>query len=472
MSLKVRLTVLCSATLVIAIGAFAIVAITRTRTVLESRTNDELAVLSHGLVGPAQQQLARMAGGRPVLQFRKFQESSPETNISYAQLVLVDNSTVPLPLLAPRDSAIPTIPDRVQTFAGRGPFPLRSKDGTAFSAMVTRLPDSDAVIFVALADERTKTAISELTRTYRNTGIGLTLAFVVISAALVWLGLRPLSELTKAARRITAGASDPRLPEGRPGTEVGELTNALNSTLTQLDQLAATTKAFAADAAHELRTPVTSILGYSELYQNGSLESPDAVDRAFGRIHHEARRLAELTESLLAINRIDARAAGNGLQPVNVEEFRIGDLLAEVAADSMTIDQRYPVEVAEGIDLIICTDRDRVFQILANVLSNVRTHTPPGTYTAIEVTFLPEERFEVLIHDDGPGLAEGFAERAFERFSRGPSGLEHRPGSGLGLAIVAGLLRELDGAVTIESAQQAGTTVRISLPLKYHPPAS
>ena len=485
MSLRRRLTVLCAAAVAITLVAFTWITVSRTRTALDERGDMELATLATGLRAIAATQVTRVEEGRRPLQYRPLELLQLDGVVDgYAVVVLPDGSTVPLPRLTSA-RVVPTLPDDLDAHVDAGPFDVPVPDGPPYRGLVTSVPDTDAVMFLALSTQGLDGTGDSIVRAHLLAGGVLLVTVVAAIAGAVWIGLRPLERLTRAARRMSGAGADTveRLPAARDGTEVGDLTTALNELLdgiraaiAERDRAHATTEQFAADAAHELRTPVAAIAGYADLYAQGGIPATDRarLDEVFERIRSQAARLGELVESLLVLNRLD-QAGGSRVGICDLSE-----LTAAVAADSMTIDPRHPVTVAASGPVWVGLPADHVVHILANLLANVRHHTPPGTESTVEITVPPvgATRASVTVSDDGPGIDPENRERVFDRFYRGDTARGRGaddgtgaapPGSGLGLAIVAALVRDAGGAARVDAGPDGGTSIQLTLPLAAAP---
>jgi two-component system OmpR family sensor kinase len=216
---------------------------------------------------------------------------------------------------------------------------------------------------------------------------------------------------------------------------------------------------FVADASHELRTPVTTIRGYAELYRGGGLSDPDELTLAMRRTEQESIRMGSLVEDLLLLARLDQKPS---LQAGAVD---LGVLAVDAVSDARAVDPERPItaSVAEGV--AVDGDEGRLRQVVANLVGNALVHTPPGTPVRVRVD-RDEGDARLEVHDDGPGMPETVSQRAFERFYRAdPARSRHAGGSGLGLSIVKAIVEAHHGEVAIASAPGAGTTVRVVLPL-------
>lgn len=300
----------------------------------------------------------------------------------------------------------------------------------------------------------------------------LVLAVVGVGAAVIlgvaiWLLIRrelqPLDGMAETADRITEGDLSKRVAIDRPSNEVGRLGGALNSMLGRIeDAVAAKTESeskmrrFVADASHELRTPLTSIRGYAELYRAGA-DSPDHVARSFERIEQEATRMGGLVEDLVLLARLDQE------RPFTMHEIDLAEVVGEAVADAQAIesDREVTAQIGTG-NMLVEGDVDRLRQVVANLLGNVRTHTEPGTPATVRV-----ERDNgwvmVAVSDKGPGMQPEAATRVFERFYQA-SPDRTTPGSGLGLSIVKSIVERHRGTVELDSTPGEGTTVTLRFP--------
>jgi signal transduction histidine kinase len=326
------------------------------------------------------------------------------------------------------------------------------------------------------------------------TGGGLILLLALGGRWLIGRGLAPLSEMAGTAQRITTqGDLTARMPDAGGSTEVGRLGAAINTMLDRIQQAfgarlrsEAKVRQFAADASHELRTPLTTIRGYAELYRQGAL-GDDQLPDAMRRIEQEALRMGTLVAELLELARLDRTSS------LDITDTDLAVLVRDAVADALAVEPARPVRAEAPDSLVAAVDEARIRQVLANLLGNVREHTPVATPTAVR---LAQVRGGVVLEvaDSGPGMAAADAARAFDRFYRGTDRHNGGPvpgpavgygpgsarnathstngsgesaesgGSGLGLAIVAAIAQAHGGQATLESAPGHGTRVRIWLP--------
>jgi signal transduction histidine kinase len=283
------------------------------------------------------------------------------------------------------------------------------------------------------------------------TGAGVVLVAALAAAALTRRGLRPLRSLAAAAGEIEATA-DParRLPEAATLDEIGQLTGVLNRMLASLEQAREGERRLLADASHELRTPVTALLGNVEY---AARHGADA--EVMAELRHDTLRLARLVDSLLALERVEE--GGHELEPLRL------DFLVREAVDAQDPGRVH----LGGLDVVTVNgDNDALRRALANLIENGLVHGPRGG--GVTVSLERDDgmaRLNVVDEGEGPDPAEH--DRLFERFWRG-AGASERPGSGLGLSIVAAIAERHGGRVLVN-----GPRFTIELPrVQPEPPAA
>jgi two-component system OmpR family sensor kinase len=223
---------------------------------------------------------------------------------------------------------------------------------------------------------------------------------------------------------------------------------------------------FVADASHELRTPVTTIRGYAELYRHGGLANEDDLAQAMRRTEQESVRMASLVDDLLLLARLDE---GRPLERATVD---LGVLGVDAAGDAQAASPDHAIEAHVAVDVVVEGDEHRLREVLANLVGNAVVHTPAGTAIALRV-YPVGSRAVVEVHDEGPGMPPEAAARAFERFWRADgSRSRHAGGSGLGLAIVKAIVESHGGSVSLTSAEGQGTTVTLELARAHGPAAN
>ncbi|MFF8907389.1 HAMP domain-containing sensor histidine kinase [Streptomyces olivaceoviridis] len=308
-------------------------------------------------------------------------------------------------------------------------------------------------------------------------GVVFGLALVVTGVAgACWVrwSLRPLSRVAATATRVSelplaSGevALPPRAPDADPHGEVGQVATAFNrmlghveDALTKRHAVEERLRRFAADASHELRTPVASVRGHAELALLHPGPVPPEVTRALDRITAESARMGEMVDDLLLLARLDA---GRPLERRPVDLTR---LVLDAVTDARAAGpaHRWSLDLPEE-PVTVPGDAHRLHQALANLLANARLHTPAGTKVTVTLE-AGAAQATLSVHDDGPGVPEDIRPTVFERFTRA----EHRRrpdapggGAGLGLSIVAAVAEAHGGSVELESRPGA-TTFTVRLP--------
>lgn len=340
-----------------------------------------------------------------------------------------------------------------------------SEDGTFDYRLLVTVRDNGDYLITARSLQQVDNSIERLIRTILIAGSLAVAAAALASWLVIRRGFEPVDQMIGTAEKIAAGDLTQRVAESDPHTELGRLGSALNEMLGQVEQAALVRednenrlRRFVADAAHELRTPLTSLRGYAELYRQGALATPDAVAMAMGRIEAESRRMGRLVDDLLLLARMDQQ---RGLEMAPVD---IGDVVTEAVTDFEVVDPTRPVTIEQTGDPTVIGDRNRLRQVIDNLLTNVRTHTPAET--PVHVVVAPEPGFvDISVEDEGPGIAKEDQERVFERFWRAdPGRVRSRGGTGLGLAIVASLVQAHGGSVAVDSEVGRGTKFTVRLP--------
>lgn len=266
----------------------------------------------------------------------------------------------------------------------------------------------------------------------------------------------PIDALSDAAERIERGDYSARVVEAGP-PRIRSLARAFNEMTARLAAVDAGRRAFLADAAHELRTPLSIIEGQLEAIEDGLYPAdPDHL----APIHEQIRILEKLIEDMRTLALAGAGALTLNLQPTDVTasiDQALAAFQTEATAAHVSLSAHYPPGLPQ-----VMADEQRVRQILANLLSNALRHSPSGGRVTVSARYGEEATaVEIGVTDDGPGIAPELLPQVFDRFTKEPGS----PGSGLGLAICRDLVEAHGGRISIASKAGSGTTVTFTLPL-------
>ncbi|WP_039890860.1 sensor histidine kinase [Mycobacterium xenopi] len=305
----------------------------------------------------------------------------------------------------------------------------------------------------------------------------------VLTISVVGYALRPLRRVaataaTVARMSLTDGEDKITVRVGSddtdPDSEVGIVGHALNRLLDNVDRALAhradsdrRMRQFITDASHELRTPLASIQGYAELTRQDSSALPPTTEYALARIESEARRMTSLVDQLLLLSRL-----GEG-EDLQTEDVDIAELVLNAVNDAAVAapSHRWVKELPDE-SVWVRGDRDRLHQLVSNLLSNAWVHTPAGVTVTTAITQQHNDDgppyVELTVADDGPDIDPALLPHLFERFVRADKSRAEGSGSGLGLAIVASIVKAHGGSVAAESAN-GRTAFRVRLPMIAQP---
>ncbi len=285
---------------------------------------------------------------------------------------------------------------------------------------------------------------------------------LVLAAAAAWAitrrGLGPLDRITATADRIAAGDLAARTSL-RPGDdEVGRLAGAFDGMAYQVDATLQAHRHFAADASHELRSPLTVLGGYVDVLARTDLDSETRA-RTLAVMRREIDRLTRLSSDLLLLTQLEA---GGGR--LATREVDLGDLVEDIGAAARIMGPDQRIDVVRNGPVPVVADPDRLTQALMNLVDNAVRHTPAGGAVRLSV-----ERRDSLavaeVRNDGAAIAPEDLDRVFDRFYRVTDGAATQNGhhAGLGLAIVKAIA-EASGGRAAASSDAAGTSFSILLP--------
>lgn len=372
-------------------------------------------------------------------------------------------TVLPASASAPLSSIVPYALPVTRTLGRYGEFRLAARSGGKSGEVLVTGLSLDGVI----ATQRQLAVIMALVA-----GIAVVAAGLVVFAV-VRRSVRPLERVAATARKVSTlplsrGDVDLtiRVPtrDTDPRTEVGQVGAALNQMLghvsgaLQARQASETrVRKFVADASHELRTPLAAIRGYAELARRSD-DDRAAIAHALRRVESESARMTTLVDDLLLLARLDS---GRPLASADVD---LSLLVVDAVSDSRVVgpDHRWRLDLPEE-PVTVLGDPARLHQVLSNLLTNARIHTPPGTVVTTGLTS-EEGSVALTVTDNGPGIPAPAQAEVFGRFIRGPSCGQRAAGSsGLGLAIVSAVVAAHHGSVSLRS-RPGVTEFRVRLP--------
>jgi two-component system OmpR family sensor kinase len=358
---------------------------------------------------------------------------------------------------------------------------VRSADATTNSRtpyrVIAQTRTDGTVVVVGLPRTGVDAAVSQLALIITVVSLAGLLLAGIAGAAIVRRTLRPLTRIAGTATRVSALPLDrgevalaERLDpaDTNPATEVGAVGAALNRLLDHVGEALTARQAsetqirqFVADASHELRTPLAAIRGYAELTRRSREDLPPTVTHAMERVESASVRMSALVDDMLLLARLDAHDS-----PLDLSDVDVTQVVVEAVSDAHVAGAEHTWKLDVPADPVVVTgDALRLHQVIANLLTNARTHTPPGTSVVVAVR-RERTRCVVTVTDDGQGIDPSLQGRLFQRFARGDSSRSREAGStGLGLAIVDAVVAAHNGAVEVESAP-GRTQFRVTLPLR------
>nr|WP_052226577.1 HAMP domain-containing sensor histidine kinase [Microbacterium mangrovi] len=338
--------------------------------------------------------------------------------------------------------------------------------------------------FVGLPTSEVSATVAQILTTVVLVTTGGLLLLGVAIALIIRRGLQPLRAVADTAAHVAALPMSEgsvsileRVPEDQTDdrTEIGQVGRAMNtlldhvsSSLTARQRNEELMRSFVADASHELRTPLASIRGYSELslrslQRSHGPEVLETTEQALERIQAQSLRMTTLVEDLLLLARLDE---GQELVYGSVDLTR---LCVEAVADAQAAGPEHTWELdVDDVPIEISGDASRLHQVLANLLGNARTHTPPGTAVTTRLQRIGSDAV-ITVHDDGPGIDPSVAEELFERFARADRSRARKTGgTGLGLSIARAIVQAHHGVITVRSTP-GDTTFEVRIPTRGTP---
>jgi two-component system OmpR family sensor kinase len=375
--------------------------------------------------------------------------------------------TVKEPVSASATGQLDNIGPRPQTRLLDGLGPYRLMSGQSYLTGET--------LVVGLSLTGTERAIRENLRFLVVLSLYALALAIVSEVFILRRALAPLNRIVNTADHVAAmplERGEVEMPvrvavrDANPDTEVGRVGLALNRLLDHVEvalseRHASETRVrqFVADASHELRTPLAAVRGYSEIARRGGGDVPGYIAYALERVESQSARMTELVDDLLLLARLDEG------RPLVHGRVDLSALCVEGVADAEAAagpERRWSLEIpAEAV--IILGDGFHLQQVLANLLTNARIHTPAGTAVAVRLA-AGSDGAVLTVADNGPGIPAELQSEVFGRFTRGSEGRSGPTRStGLGLAIVRAVVQAHGGSVAVRS-EPGNTVFTVRLP--------
>jgi len=218
---------------------------------------------------------------------------------------------------------------------------------------------------------------------------------------------------------------------------------------------------FFSNASHELKTPITSILGFSEMINQNIIQTDEEKDNVLKRIETEAKRMSVLINDLLMISNLESK----NMSP-EYANFNLKEVLLEAVTSISPINNNEAVQIdLNSYDIMVYANKRQLYEMCVNLIENAVKYNKPGGKVSIELK--AKKHHAILkIKDTGIGIPPEHQTRVFERFFRVDYGRDKKVGgSGLGLSIVKHIVNMHNGEITLRSKKGIGTTIGISLPI-------
>ena len=294
------------------------------------------------------------------------------------------------------------------------------------------------------------------------------LGFVLALAAGYFVSkriLQPIRDMTATARKIEIEKMDRRIVVPPVRDELSELADTFNHMLERLEAGFRQQQRFVSDASHELRTPVTVILGYSDLLSRWGRSDEEVLDEGISSIRSEAEDMQQLIEKLLFLARADRQR-----QVLHKENIELSELVGDVMRKMKLVTRTHSVELLENEDGVIFADQVTMRQMMRIFLENSTKYTPAGGHITACSRRTPDGKFMQLeLADDGIGIAREDQQKVFDRFYRVDSSRTKAQGgvsgTGLGLSIASWIAEQHGIEISMESELGQGTKMILRIPL-------
>lgn len=291
--------------------------------------------------------------------------------------------------------------------------------------------------------------------------IGL-VASLVVAFLLARSISEPVSRLGRAAAAVSGGDYNQQVPI-RGNDEIAALTKQFNLMAQQVGRSHQMQRDFVANVSHDLKTPLTSIQGFSQAMLDGSVKDEAGFKQAAGIINTEAQRMSRMVSQLLSLTQLQSGLSSIELRPTELEPL-LGQLVLAMQPQAVEANVQLAARFGAGSTLVLA-DGDMLKQAFANLMDNAIKHTPSGGSVTVSLQ-QGSSSVSVIVADTGRGIPLADLQRVMERFyqvDKARSQGKERS-LGLGLAIAHEIIAAHHGQVRIESSVGVGTSVYVTLP--------
>lgn len=277
--------------------------------------------------------------------------------------------------------------------------------------------------------------------------------------------LQPIRDLTQTARKIEVERMDRRIEVPPAHDELAELASTFNHMLDRLERGFQQQQRFVSDASHELRTPVTVILGYSDLLSRWGSSDKKILEEGITAIRSEAEDMQDLIEKLLFLARADQKR-----QILHKDVINLAEVVDDAVRKMQLVTKKHTLTLAENEAGLIFADPATMRQMMRIFLENAVKYTPEGGHIEVASRCVPDEKaMRLTFADNGIGIAEEDQSKIFERFYRADTSRTKQAGSvggtGLGLSIASWIAEQHDITIDVESQLGQGTKFILTIPL-------
>jgi signal transduction histidine kinase len=421
---------------------------------------------------PGSNQIVAVSGGAPLVGNVTFSTRAdapvPQTRV----LIFTAGDEVPKDILPPEKQILPGSSMDIVIPVSASPY------GYGFVTRAERIPErrSSQVVSVLLIANGRKIGVLEFSNgpSYGADVVrSVTLAWLIASVFAIAIAAltgwfmsqrvtRPVGVLENATHRMEQGDLSTRVHlQNEKQQEFVSLANSFNGMAEQVEQTVSTLRAFVADAAHELHTPLTALQANLELARDE--KNASARTRYLTRVQEQAQRLEALVKSLLDLSRIEAAESRSEFAPVDLTQM-VSEIGEQFASRAEQTRHEFTMDIATQEPITVNGNETQLMQVLVNLLENALKFTPRQGSIALKLE-QEENQAIITVTDTGIGIPPEDLPHLFERFHRGRNSSAF-PGNGLGLAIVKAIVDVHGGTVQAHSnGKDTGSTFIITLPV-------